>query len=51
MSVLLFRHFRLFVGGNNLRGAFEDVAWSAGISFEYNEEDVRDLIGLLGLTS
>lgn len=49
MSVLLFRHIRLFVGGNNLRGVFEDIAWSAGVAFEYNEEDVRNLLGLLGL--
>jgi phospholipid/cholesterol/gamma-HCH transport system substrate-binding protein len=49
LSVLLFRHIRLYVGGNNLQGIFEDIAWSAGIAFEYNEEDVRSLLGLMGL--
>ncbi len=49
VSMFLFRHIRLFFGGNNLEGLFDNIAWSAGLSFEYNEEDVRNLLGLFGL--
>lgn len=47
-SLFLFDHVRLFAGAHNL---FDSIGFTGGIAFEYHDDDIRNLVGYLGLAS
>ncbi|GEM_PF-3271034 len=45
-SLFLFGHFRLYAGAHNF---FDRIGFTGGVSFEWHDEDIRDLVGLISL--